>query len=94
MTGPRDFSEVARLLKVLERPYDEQPRVRVIRAGAAGMGQDARTVLLFLRSRDGKRKVKLNKSKAEWQQQLSPMEYSVTREKGTERAFSGKLLGP
>lgn len=25
--------------------------------------------------------VKLNKSKAEWQQQLSPMEYSVTREK-------------
>ena len=34
--------------------------------------------------------VKLNKSKAEWQQQLSPMEYSVTREKGTERAFSGR----
>jgi serine/tyrosine/threonine adenylyltransferase len=24
--GPRDFSEVARLLKVLERPYDEQPQ--------------------------------------------------------------------
>jgi uncharacterized protein YdiU (UPF0061 family) len=24
-TGPRDFSEVARLLAVLERPYDEQP---------------------------------------------------------------------
>ena len=25
-TGPRDFSEVARLLKVLERPYDKQPQ--------------------------------------------------------------------
>lgn len=34
--------------------------------------------------------VKLNKSKTEWQQQLSPMEYSVAREKGTERAFSGR----
>ena len=34
--------------------------------------------------------VKLEKSKSEWQQQLSPIEYSVTREKGTERAFTGK----
>ena len=25
---------------------------------------------------------KVTKSKAEWQQQLSPMEYSVTRERG------------
>ena len=23
--GPRDFDEVARLLQILERPYDEQP---------------------------------------------------------------------
>lgn len=33
---------------------------------------------------------KVNKSKAEWQQQLSPMDYSVAREKGTEPAFTGR----
>ena len=33
---------------------------------------------------------KVNKSKSEWQQQLSADEYAVTREKGTERAFSGR----
>lgn len=30
------------------------------------------------------------KTEEEWKQQLSPMEYNVAREKGTERAFTGK----
>lgn len=33
---------------------------------------------------------KIKKSEDEWRAQLSPTEYHVTREKGTERAFSGR----
>jgi peptide-methionine (R)-S-oxide reductase len=33
---------------------------------------------------------KINKTDAEWKQQLSDEEFRVTRKKGTERAFTGK----
>lgn len=33
---------------------------------------------------------KLNKTDREWQRELSPEEYRVTRQKGTEPAFTGK----
>ena len=58
------------------------------------MGEDARIVLLFLRTQRENEveneTVKVEKSKAEWQQELSPEQYSVTRERGTERAFTGR----
>lgn len=35
-------------------------------------------------------KKKITKTEAEWRAQLTPMQYHVAREKGTEHAFSGK----
>ncbi len=41
-------------------------------------------------SKNTDKKDKIMKTEEEWKQQLDPLQYNVAREKGTERAFTGK----
>lgn len=40
---------------------------------------------------DAKTKDKIAKNEAEWREKLTPEQYKVTRQHGTERAFTGKF---
>ena len=70
---------------------------RLLTAHAASPGEDEpdqeSTVLLYS-SEKGRLVVveKMEKTKEEWKKTLSPLQYKVLREKGTERAFTGALL--
>lgn len=62
---------------------------------AFGRGKQAKFVKLVEFTDSGQRKgivevEKVQKTDAEWRQQLTPEEYEITRHGGTERAFTGK----
>ncbi|MGA7629975.1 MAG: peptide-methionine (R)-S-oxide reductase, partial [Terriglobales bacterium] len=63
--------------------------------GEANASDDKDTVTIVQFSDSGEklgpaRVKKLHKTDAEWKQQLTPLQFEVTRKAGTERAFSGE----
>lgn len=56
------------------------------RGAAVSTGQNVQTAKGAQQSMSEK----ITKSDAEWQKQLTPQEYQITRKKGTEPAFTGK----
>jgi peptide-methionine (R)-S-oxide reductase len=81
---PFAFAGLVALSSRKERPLPD--------AAQSGSGSKV-TVAVF--SNDGARKEnirlqKIVKTEDEWRQQLAPDEYAITRNKGTERAFTGR----
>ncbi len=74
-------------------PGDAERRLSAGVAEAAEGDEGKGTVRLFSVAEGGfVVSDKVVKSEEEWKKDLSPMQYKVLREKGTERAFTGALL--
>ncbi len=63
------------------RPGDRRARARLAAQGTARLGANLQHVGSCER---------VDKSVADWQKELTPLQFHVTRQDGTERAFTGK----
>ncbi len=65
--------------------------IGIIWAGTlAGDSPDKQTEAIGDKGRNGKMSFEIQKPDSEWKKELTPEEYRVTRQKGTEPAFTGK----
>jgi peptide-methionine (R)-S-oxide reductase len=55
-----------------------------------GVGDKEKPIPLFPQERPAMKKEKIRRAETEWRETLTPEQYRVAREGGTERAFTGK----
>jgi peptide-methionine (R)-S-oxide reductase len=82
MAGAAAAAGLALRLRHVSEPVEAKEKtpkeVKIVQFSASGQREDTVTVPMIV------------KSDAEWQQQLSPDAFAVTRHAGTERAYSGQ----
>jgi peptide-methionine (R)-S-oxide reductase len=82
MAGAAAAAGLALRLRHVSEPVEAKEKtpkeVKIVQFSASGQREDTVTVPMIV------------KSDAEWQQQLSPEAFAVTRHAGTERAYSGQ----
>jgi peptide-methionine (R)-S-oxide reductase len=95
--GRREFLRYAALLAGgtllgIVFPRDMARGTERLPAGTGGKGMGPPKIKLYSAAQEGYVMVeKVNKTEKEWKEILSPEVFQITRKKGTERAFTGKL---